>query len=903
MASNGLMKPGRTALSLASGTLCVLSRTPEKEEEAAAEKHFTSWFSSRKEETEQRIAASLDQAEEKLKTHHDQWQEGKAGPLKTNEEIKLVLLQAQEEIQLLKRSREEEEEQRWAVLLSKKEEKKVTSIYSMALTSKAEKKNQKELAKKRKDELKREKEVKKLLDRKEKEQKKEKELKCVCRLLSSVMSGTESHTDREEDYKFLHSMLMEKKLHLLFKIHERLKRFEKRSPIPVQQHAAGLASDLVEGLLYKGRRAEVKELAALVSKAHFKSFLSVHDTVARRDFEPVLPPVPDGVLEEDEDSVKIVSLVKTQEPLGATVKRDESTGAIVVARIMRGGAADRSGLIHEGDELKEVNGISLEHKKPEEMLPLLARSHGEVTFKVIPAFTKEEPLAQRKKLFVRPLFNYEPEEDPAVPCKDAALAFKKGDVIQIVSTEDDTWWQARHYGNGPNRAGLIPSQQLHERRVALQRPRALFKPRQVKPAVMEDADYGALTGIHVGEKLPPPPKPFRHWKRNPPLSLFMSYVIFVCLVMIIFISWITNLPWWTSLCVLMIPRSMPFGAWLLVGSPKADSSSGRFQTEAQSNKDLNGGTGGRCLQVPTAVKADEGCNRGWSPIVLVLHAIGFCPPPAKDRVVATAGLRRSFRLGRRGSWSRDAQCRGRSDGADGLPHIPTYMEVVPYRRTPKDSHRLVLLVGPSGVGVSELKRRLLISDRDIYGVTTPYTTRERRKQEKDGLDYHFVPQHIFEEGILIHRFVEYGKYRGHFYGTSRDSIEEVTAEGKVCLLDVHPNTIKNLYRWEFKPYVVFVKPPRIEELRLTRRRAKVTCNEAVPNPARMFSAEDFEDMIASAETMESRYGHLFEKVVVNGDIAIAFRELKADLEKIRGAEVQWIPADWIRSSSTKVHRS
>ena len=29
------------------------------------------------------------------------------------------------------------------------------------------------------------------------------------------------------------------------------------------------------------------------------------------------------------------------------------------------------GLIHEGDELKEVNGVSLEHKKPKEILPLL----------------------------------------------------------------------------------------------------------------------------------------------------------------------------------------------------------------------------------------------------------------------------------------------------------------------------------------------------------------------------------------------------------------------------------------------------------------------------------------------------------------------------------------------------
>lgn len=49
-----------------------------------------------------------------------------------------------------------------------------------------------------------------------------------------------------------------------------------------------------------------------------QSLLSVHDTVAQRDFEPTLPPIPDDVLDVDEDSVKIVSLVKTNEPLVST---------------------------------------------------------------------------------------------------------------------------------------------------------------------------------------------------------------------------------------------------------------------------------------------------------------------------------------------------------------------------------------------------------------------------------------------------------------------------------------------------------------------------------------------------------------------------------------------------------
>lgn len=41
----------------------------------------------------------------------------------------------------------------------------------------------------------------------------------------------------------------------------------------------------------------------------------MQDAVAQRDFEPTLPPVPDHVLEDEEDSIKIVSLVKTKEPL------------------------------------------------------------------------------------------------------------------------------------------------------------------------------------------------------------------------------------------------------------------------------------------------------------------------------------------------------------------------------------------------------------------------------------------------------------------------------------------------------------------------------------------------------------------------------------------------------------
>lgn len=58
---------------------------------------------------------------------------------------------------------------------------------------------------------------------------------------------------------------------------------------------------------------------------------------------------------------------------GATIKAEEETGKIVIARIMHGGAADRSGLIHIGDEVVEVNNINVEGKTPNDVLKILVR--------------------------------------------------------------------------------------------------------------------------------------------------------------------------------------------------------------------------------------------------------------------------------------------------------------------------------------------------------------------------------------------------------------------------------------------------------------------------------------------------------------------------------------------------
>ncbi|XP_026064145.1 MAGUK p55 subfamily member 3-like isoform X1 [Carassius auratus] len=282
-------------------------------------------------------------------------------------------------------------------------------------------------------------------------------------LLTSQLRPDANH---KEDMVFLKDVFSERGLSYLMKIHEKLRQYERQSPTPVLHSASTLAEDVAEELQSGPMSSEEKELLHLLTSPHLKAVLSVHDTVAQKNFDPVLPPLPDDFEDElDEESVKIVRLVKNKEPLGATIRRDDSTGAVIVARIMKGGAADRSGLVHVGDELREVNGSSVMHKRPDEISQLLSQSQGSITLKIIPAI-KEEDKLKESKVYMRALFDYTPLEDKATPCQEAGLPFKRGDILQVVSQHDQTWWQAKRVGDCNLRAGLVPSKHFQERRLA-----------------------------------------------------------------------------------------------------------------------------------------------------------------------------------------------------------------------------------------------------------------------------------------------------------------------------------------------------------------------------------------------------------------------------------------------------
>lgn len=153
----------------------------------------------------------------------------------------------------------------------------------------------------------------------------------------------------------------------------------------------------------------------------------------------------------------------TLQTVGATIKRNEITGEIFIARVIHGGLADRSGLLHAGDRIIEVNGFHVDGMEPEQVIQVVqARSHGTIMFKVIPI--TERPVHNQTMLYVRAMTDYSPQQDPAIPCADAGMSFRRGDILEIVDQTDALWWQAKKLPSSTACAGLIPSTNLLKRK-------------------------------------------------------------------------------------------------------------------------------------------------------------------------------------------------------------------------------------------------------------------------------------------------------------------------------------------------------------------------------------------------------------------------------------------------------
>ncbi|XP_046700647.1 peripheral plasma membrane protein CASK isoform X9 [Silurus meridionalis] len=329
------------------------------------------------------------------------------------------------------------------------------------------------------------------------------------RAVSQVLDSLEeihALTDcSEKDLDFLHSVFQDQHLHTLLDLYDKINTKSSPQIRNAPSDAVQRAKEVLEEISCYPENTDVKELRRILNQPHFMALLQTHDVVAHEVYSDealrVTPPPTSPYLNGDSpestngdmdlENVTRVRLVQfqknTDEPMGITLKMNDLNHCIV-ARIMHGGMIHRQGTLHIGDEIREINGIGVANQTVEQLQKMLREMRGSITFKIVPSYRTQQSSCEdlpstiqpktrqisrttikgklTVKIYVRAQFEYDPAKDELIPCKEAGIRFRVGDIIQIINKDDHNWWQGKLENTKNGTAGLIPSPELQEWRVA-----------------------------------------------------------------------------------------------------------------------------------------------------------------------------------------------------------------------------------------------------------------------------------------------------------------------------------------------------------------------------------------------------------------------------------------------------
>ena len=127
---------------------------------------------------------------------------------------------------------------------------------------------------------------------------------------------------------------------------------------------------------------------------------------------------------------------------------------------------------------------------------------------------------------------------------------------------------------------------------------------------------------------------------------------------------------------------------------------------------------------------------------------------------------------------------------------------------------LYIVSAPSGAGKSSLIASILkrFNLDDSLRLSVSHTTRQPRPGEVDHVSYHFVTNEEFEALIARGAFYEYAHVFDHYYGTSKEIVEQWLNEGKDVLLDIDWQGARQIREQTPDAKGIFIVPPSLEEL-------------------------------------------------------------------------------------------
>ena len=125
--------------------------------------------------------------------------------------------------------------------------------------------------------------------------------------------------------------------------------------------------------------------------------------------------------------------------------------------------------------------------------------------------------------------------------------------------------------------------------------------------------------------------------------------------------------------------------------------------------------------------------------------------------------------------------------------------------------KIYVIAAPSGAGKSTLVNALCKLDDQIQ-LSVSHTTRNKRHNENDGVNYFFTSTSKFEQMIQNNEFLEYAKVYDNYYGTNINTIKNFLATGKDIILEIDWQGSRQIRQLFNEAVLIFILPPSLEVL-------------------------------------------------------------------------------------------
>ncbi len=189
---------------------------------------------------------------------------------------------------------------------------------------------------------------------------------------------------------------------------------------------------------------------------------------------------------------------------------------------------------------------------------------------------------------------------------------------------------------------------------------------------------------------------------------------------------------------------------------------------------------------------------------------------------------------------------------------------------------MLILSSPSGAGKTTLTRMLLQTQELDLTLSISVTTRQQRSSEVNGIHYTFISKKQFEAMREAGDLLEWAEVHGNGYGTPREPVEKVLAQGRDMLFDVDWQGARQVRERLGDDVVsVFVLPPSMRELRARlERRAED-------------SAASIDTRLETARQEIGRWRN-YQYVIVNHDLQRAYGDVLAIVaaERLRATRLE-----------------